>query len=189
MNLAIFSQVSLSQYPGAIVVGAIAPDLPIFVFYFYSKWVLRRSEREIWTEGYWHPRLQNIVAILHSIPLAILGAIACHVFNFMEGKIFCLSILLHCFGDLPVHHDDAHRHFFPFSSYRFISPFSYWDPNHYGRWVASVELAIVLLASVQILPIFTHAIARGAIVAINSFYAFFYSRYYLIPLLRKLGPS
>ena len=60
------------------------------------------------------------------------------------------SMLLHVLGDLPVHHDDAHRHFFPFSDWRFASPVSYWDPAHYGRWFSLFELALVLGASLYL---------------------------------------
>ncbi len=46
--------------------------------------------------------------------------------------------------DLPVHHDDGHRHFFPLSDWRFASPVSYWDPEHYGRIVGTAEAVFVV---------------------------------------------
>lgn len=52
---------------------------------------------------------------------------------------------VHCLIDLPVHHDDAHRHFFPFSEYRFFSPVSYWDPQHFGNYVLTVEIVLTLI--------------------------------------------
>jgi hypothetical protein len=61
--------------------------------------------------------------------------------------IFFSSMLLHVFGDLPLHHDDAHRHFFPFSDWRFASPVSYWDPAHHGQWASLVEVSCVIAAS------------------------------------------
>jgi hypothetical protein len=57
-------------------------------------------------------------------------------------------MLLHSLGDLPLHHDDAHRHFFPFLDWRFSSPVSYWDPEHHGQWVSLIEFSGVLAASV-----------------------------------------
>ena len=39
--------------------------------------------------------------------------------------------------------DDAHRHFYPLSDYRFISLVSYWDPRHYGTVAMPAELLTV----------------------------------------------
>ncbi|MGI8738245.1 MAG: hypothetical protein ACR2KU_00935 [Gammaproteobacteria bacterium] len=55
---------------------------------------------------------------------------------------------LHVLFDLPLHHDDAHRHFFPFSDWRFYSPVSYWDPAHYGDIVSACEILAVAVGSV-----------------------------------------
>ena len=53
------------------------------------------------------------------------------------------SMLLHALADLPLHAEDAHRHFLPFSHYRFISPISYWDVRYHAREVAIVETLVV----------------------------------------------
>ena len=58
------------------------------------------------------------------------------------------SMLLHALGDLPLHHDDAHRHFFPFLDWRFSSPISYWNPDFHGHWVSLIEAIAVIAASV-----------------------------------------
>ena len=63
---------------------------------------------------------------------------------------FFLSVLCHAFCDLPVHVHDAHRHFFPLSDYRFISPWSYWDVRYHGRTVALVEALLAFLCSLYI---------------------------------------
>ena len=59
-----------------------------------------------------------------------------------------MSMLLHALGDLPLHHDDAHRHFFPFVDWRFISPLSYWNPDHHGDLISRLEFIGVLIGSV-----------------------------------------
>ena len=56
---------------------------------------------------------------------------------------FC-SVLLHCGVDLALHHDDAHRHFFPLSDWRYASPVSYWDPRRLGRLGALLEVCSVI---------------------------------------------
>ncbi|MGB5972116.1 MAG: hypothetical protein WBG38_02300, partial [Nodosilinea sp.] len=62
------------------------------------------------------------------------------------------SMVLHHLADLPLHHDDAHQHFWPLSSVRFISPVSYWDADHFGQIGATVELVLVLAATAYLLP-------------------------------------
>ena len=64
-----------------------------------------------------------------------------------------LAALTHVAGDLPVHVDDAHRHFWPLSDWKFISPVSYWHPDHHGGIFSILEsmlgvmLAIILFRS------------------------------------------
>jgi hypothetical protein len=62
--------------------------------------------------------------------------------------IFCAAALLHVITDLPLHHNDGHPHFWPFSEWIFSSPVSYWDPAHHGRvWsVIEIVLAVVMIA-------------------------------------------
>lgn len=62
--------------------------------------------------------------------------------------LFALAALTHLAGDLPVHADDAHRHFWPLSDWRFHSPVSYWNPSQGGGWFAFVEATIGIAAAV-----------------------------------------
>jgi hypothetical protein len=68
--------------------------------------------------------------------------------------LFCASALLHALCDFPLHAIDAHRHFLPFSQYRFISPLSYWDVRYHAQKVAVVESLLVLVGSSYF--VFTH---------------------------------
>ena len=94
-------------------------------------------------------------------------------------EIGFISMVMHSLLDLPVHNDDAHRHFFPFSDYRFISPFSYWDVNHYGAIVAFVEMSLVLASTVYLFSAFRSYWVRGLMVSVNVVYLFGYFRFYL----------
>ena len=60
--------------------------------------------------------------------------------------LFALAALVHLAGDLPLHADDAHRHFWPVTDWRFHSPVSYWDPAHHGTLASVAEgvLGVVL---------------------------------------------
>ena len=44
--------------------------------------------------------------------------------------------------DFLVHREDAHAHFWPLTKWKFISPVSYWDANHYGNIVGLIEIGI-----------------------------------------------
>ncbi|NET38624.1 MAG: hypothetical protein F6K19_42635 [Cyanothece sp. SIO1E1] len=167
LNLALLSQ----QFPASaaltIAIGAILPDAPMFVLYAWAKLIRRQSEYQIWTETYNLPFWQNIIATFHSIPLALLGFVVAYYANWQVAEILCLSMVLHALLDLPVHSEDAHRHFFPFSHYRFISPISYWDPRYHGAIVAGVEKLLVLAATLYVFPLIHSPIGRGILVAIN----------------------
>ena len=58
--------------------------------------------------------------------------------------VLALAALIHIATDLPVHADDAYRHFWPLSDWRFYSPLSYWDNNHHAFWVSKVDIALAL---------------------------------------------
>lgn len=128
----------------AAALGAFLPDAPIFAFYLWEKLVLKRAESQIWSVDYFVSAWQPVIDSLHSFPLAAIGLAA--AWRWGTGRAFCLSLLLHSALDFPLHHDDTHRHFFPFSDFRFASPVSYWDPRHHGRIGAGIEALAVVAA-------------------------------------------
>ncbi|MFM9266929.1 hypothetical protein [Tychonema sp. BBK16] len=170
INLAILGKAQLPQANLVIVTGGILPDIPIFLFYFWAKYIARLPESTIWSEAYYEPFVQNIVALFHSIPLAAIGWLIAYYFGWQNVQILFLSMILHSLGDLPVHNDDAHRHFFPFSNYRFISPFSYWDQNHYGSIVSVVEMLLVVLSTFRVFDFVNSYVGKGLLILVNCFY-------------------
>ncbi len=179
INLALLTKTQLPQANIAIVIGGILPDIPIFIFYFWAKFIARLPEAKIWSEAYYQPLIQNLVAIFHSIPLAIIGLLISYYFDWQIMQVICISLVLHSLLDLPVHNDDAHRHFFPFNNYRFISPISYWDPKHYGSIVALIEILLVLLATLRVFPGINSVVGKGLIILVNIFYWSGYIYFYL----------
>ena len=170
INLAILGRAQHSEFNLLIVTGGILPDIPIFLFYFWAKYVAHLPEATIWSKAYYEPFVQNIVALFHSIPLAAIGWVIAYYFGWQSVQILFMSMILHSLGDLPVHNDDAHRHFFPFSNYRFISPFSYWDQNHYGSIVSLVEMLLVLLSTFQVFGFVNSYVGKGLLILVNGFY-------------------
>lgn len=156
VNLAILARGEGHQRTAVIVAGALLPDLVIMLFYAWHL-VLGTPEQQIWSVAYFDPLWQACIDAFNSIPLLLLGLLLC--WKIRRGLVWLLlaSMLLHTLGDLPVHHDDAHRHFFPFSDWRFASPVSYWDPAHHGDWFSAFEATLVavlaaLLYARQMVP-------------------------------------
>ncbi|MDJ0733807.1 MAG: hypothetical protein QNJ47_06915 [Nostocaceae cyanobacterium] len=178
LNLAILTA---QQHPTAtlpIVVGALLPDMPMFVMYFWAKFICRQPEQKIWSNIYYHPFWQNITHGFHSIPLALIGILITHYLGYWYLEIIGISALVHSVFDFPVHNDDAHRHFFPFSHYRFISPISYWNPKYHGRVVSLIEKLLVLVATLYVFPLQQSWITKGLLIAVNFVYltGYFYMR-------------
>lgn len=128
----------------AAVLGGLLPDLPMMGFYCYEKMWLHHSEVTIW-QDYNTPGWQALFDTFHSLPFLCLLAVAAWWRGSGVGVCLGLSMVLHSLEDLPLHHHDAHRHLFPFSDWRFLSPISYWDPQYYGQIVGPLELGIVLV--------------------------------------------
>lgn len=129
----------------AVTIGAILPDAPMFGFYAYQKLVAGATESQIWSSEYFREDWQWFFDLFNSIPLAMLGIVIARLLHFHWGKLMFSSALLHLLCDLPVHNDDAHRHFLPLSHWRFESPVSYWDPAHFGQYFLVAELLFAVV--------------------------------------------
>ena len=126
----------------AIVFGAMLPDLMMFYFYGYQKFIANRTESEMWSTLYFDPSWQLSFDVFNSIPVTLLFLLIAKKFGWRFIYILSGSALLHMCFDLPLHHDDGHRHFLPFSHWRFASPISYWDPQHFGHIITFIEVAV-----------------------------------------------
>lgn len=167
-----------------IIGGSLLPDIPMFIFYFVEKVILQTPEMTIWNEAYHKIFWQNFIDVFNSIPLILLGLAICYGFKFKVGLLFFASMLLHIFCDLPFHHDDAHRHFLPFTDWRFISPVSYWDPKHYGVIVTILECLLLIFSCIFLWRIYKSKTGRATIVLVGSSYLayFVYGFYFWINL-------
>ena len=152
----------------AALAGAFVPDAAIYGLWLWSK-AKQIPEQTVWGELYWQQPWQTYTAFGNSAPLyaAILFAgvvttrrvvpmapeirlptqsMADRWRDFVQRQsvivIFALAALTHLAGDFPVHVDDAHAHLWPLSDWRFFSPVSYWNPDHYGDWFLLFEIAL-----------------------------------------------
>lgn len=134
----------------AITAGALLPDLPMFAFYGIQKFAFGTNERAIWSSAYFEPGWQLFFDLFNSLPLIAVGAAIAWRIGATRWLAFFASMALHCVADLPLHREDAHSHFLPFTSWRFESPVSYWDPAHYGLWFGAAEILLVGIAGVAL---------------------------------------
>ena len=141
--------------------ASLMPDVPLIIltFWYFGAYGLNfgpRYDELFYTEPLW------IVAhnLFHA-PLVILGiALLGFVFLKRGGRrptgsrapaahllSFAFGAGLHSLADIPTHHADGPLLLFPFDwSYRFVSPISYWDPEHFGLVVLPLEtLAMVVM--------------------------------------------
>lgn len=182
LNLAILGPAQQSVRTWPILIGSWLPDAALFIFYGWAK-LANIPEATIWRETYYDPVWQDIFAIGNSIPLAIAGILFCLWRRQFGWMVMFSSMLLHHLADFPLHHEDAHRHFWPLSNYRFISPVSYWDRAHLGLYGALVEVALTLAASTVLLRRVQSRWGRGILLSVNLIYLLGYWGLYLRPAL------
>lgn len=132
----------------ALLAGGVVPDLPMFVFYGWERLVRGATEAEIWGVLYFDPGWQAVFDLFNSLPLIALGLYVAWRLRSLTSTGLFASMGLHVLADLPLHGADAHRPFFPLSTWRFKSPVSYWDPGSFGGVVAPLELAAVAVCTV-----------------------------------------
>lgn len=135
------------RYPLAIVAGALIPDLMMMVFYAWHKFQ-GTAENQIWSFYYFQSNWQAVFDLTNSIPLVVLAMIITTWRQRAAWFSLFASMLVHCVLDLLVHHDDGHRHFYPFNDWRFESPVSYWDPAHFGDIVSVAEMVCATLLGI-----------------------------------------
>ena len=125
-----------------VAVGAVLPDLPMVWFYFYQRVLVGLPEQVIWGEAYYRD-WQVVFDLFNSLPLLAVLSVGAFLLGARRLGFLAASMGIHSLADLPLHNDDAHRHLYPLSDWRFESPISYWDPSHYGLWIALAEIVMV----------------------------------------------
>lgn len=164
-----------------IGLGALVPDAPMLVFYLWERLVAGASEQEIWGARYWDPGWQAFIDAFNSLPLIALGlGVSWYLYarttHTTAGRwlgLFFTSMALHVALDLPLHHEDAHRHLFPFSDWRFLSPVSYWDPERFGGVVSLLEVLIGAFGLTGLWIRYRHPYPRTVVAVTGAIYVAF----------------
>jgi len=150
VGLLLFGSKHRKQHAGVIVLGSLVPDAPMLLFYLWARWS-GMNERAIWRDGYFDPGWQMLFDAFHSFPLLALAGLVAWRARMQGVTMFFAAMFIHSLFDFPLHHNDAHRHFWPLSDFRFASPISYWNPEYYGQIVAPLELLLVVIGGVWLL--------------------------------------
>ncbi len=133
----------------ALAMGSVAPDVALYFLsfggiYYYTQvlgWDASRTFKHLFdTMFYQDPGWIISHNLLHApILVGLLGGLAGlgARLQIPAMRWFCwffAACFLHSVVDVLTHHDDGPLLFFPFHwGYRFASPVSYWDPEHFGR--------------------------------------------------------
>lgn len=187
---ALFARPGRENRPGnaAVIAGALLPDAMIFVMFAWSK-LIGAPESQVWSDWYFNPPWLTAIDWMNSLPLfgviLLVGWVLPRQspdFDRLSSvlMLFALAAITHLFGDLPFHVDDGHAHFVPFSDWRFASPVSYWDPQHYGNIVSLLELALGMMLIAVLWRRFTDRMVRSLLVCAVLAYAVPYTWFVLL---------
>ena len=168
----------------AAFIGAVLPDASLFLMFAIAK-AQGVSEQVIFSEWYYSEFWQGLGAMTNSIPIYALVALTAYILQKSTNQnsvgvrrwyevisIVGLAAFIHTLTDLPLHHDDGHPHFWPFSHWVYASPISYWDPNHYGAEWSLVELVLAAVFIVLLWRRYANRLARvGLLLAAISYAA------------------
>ncbi|MEN8933911.1 cobalamin biosynthesis protein CobQ [Planktotalea arctica] len=147
LGLAVFSRKDTPRVTGASAVGAVLPDLSLYVMAGASLFILQVPPDVVFGQLYFSQSWQTVFAIDNSFLLWGLVLSFALWFKARAGAAFAGAGLLHLAMDFPLHHDDGRPHFWPASDWIFKSPVSYWDSLHYANWVAPLEGLMVLICA------------------------------------------
>lgn len=128
----------------AFVLGALFPDTPTYLFFIVCGLILGYSGEAMWDDMYFNSGWSLPITLFHSFWLwpVLIGLSTYLGLSFVRW--FSISAFFHSLVDFLVHTDDAYRHFWPFSDWKFHSPVSYYRASEYGNWVSAFDSLLVL---------------------------------------------
>lgn len=166
-GMAVFGKPNRVDVTAAALLGALIPDLSLYLMAGWHLLVLGTSANEVFGVLYFSDAWQSIFRIDNSM---VLWGIALVLGLMLRAPVMialCGAVLLHLCLDFALHHDDGRAHFWPITNWIFQSPLSYWDGQHYGNIVGPVEMGLSCAACVWMWHRFTGAWTRGVIVVLG----------------------
>lgn len=163
IGAAVFAKRGNGKVTLAAMVGGLVPDLPLISMVIWCLWIKGMPAELVFDQLYFSDSWQRLFAIDHSFFLWG-GLLAFGQWRKMDVlRAFAGAALLHAGVDFLVHHDDARRQFWPFSTWVFQSPVSYWDRAHFGGIVAPLEAVLDVICAALLVRRLTRAWERLAV--------------------------
>ncbi|MBY5931967.1 cobalamin biosynthesis protein CobQ [Tateyamaria omphalii] len=150
LGAAVFGKPAHQRILAAAFIGALLPDLSLYVMAGVSLYVLGIPPRIVFDDLYFSNAWQTVFAIDNSF---VVWGLLCAVAAWCKSPSAIAltgAALLHLLLDFPLHHDDGRPHFWPLSRWVFESPVSYWDRNHGAAWIAPIEAALATVAAITL---------------------------------------
>jgi len=129
----------------AFILGSLFPDTPTYLFFIVNGLILGYSGQVMWDDMYFNSAWSIPITLTHSFILWPILIAAASYFKWRYLRWFSISALLHTAVDFFVHTEDAYRHFWPLSDWKFISPVSYWNNAEFGAYVSAFDSILVLV--------------------------------------------
>ena len=146
IGAALFGRPASKRQTLAAALGGLAPDLPAIFLVAYALRIKGDTPQHVFGTLYFSSDWQAIMAPSHAFPIWGGALIVALWLRHEIATAFLASGLFHAICDFCLHHDDPHRHFWPLTDWRFASPFSYWDPAHYGHLFVPFEMLLSAIA-------------------------------------------
>lgn len=135
----------------ASILGALAPDVSLYVMVTASIWWFQIPASRVFRELYYSDAWQAVFAVDNSFILWGIGAAIAAWRQSAVAIAFTGAALLHLALDFPLHTHDARRHFWPVTDWVFESPVSYWDNSAHAGIVGPTELVLAVLLSIEVI--------------------------------------
>jgi len=168
LGAAAFGKAGQPKVTAAAVIGAIIPDLSLYLMGGYAFIVLGLSPQVVFGELYFSDAWQQVFAIDNSFVLWGL-ALGIAVWSKRRWAVaLCGAALLHIALDFPLHADDARMHFWPITDWKFYSPISYWETSRGGAIIGVIEMFFVIALACVLIIRHSHWLWRAGFGALAT---------------------
>jgi hypothetical protein len=166
VGTAFFSSPNRTGTYMAALIGAMAPDMSLYVMVAVSIWIMGIPAQTVFREYYYSDAWQSVFAVDNSFILwGLLLGIALWQ-TWPRVVAFAAAGLAHLALDFPLHTHDARQHFWPVTDWVFESPVSYWDSRAHAGIVGPIEYALALGCAIWLFRKFRHLGIRIATVGL-----------------------